>query len=108
MDRRASRSVVAILDGIPILLVDFGPEPLHLLQTIGIEGLPEASAVSEAPLEVIVDGQHRLDEHLTRSVDGDYDQHPLSVGIGSCSGFRDDDVNVDHDVCEEAVVEEPI
>ena len=81
------------------------PKIIDLLSSVHVQRFPEASAISETPLQVIVDGQHRFDEHLTSSVDGNDDEDPFSVVLWTCAGLRDYDVHVDHDVSEETVVE---
>ena len=94
-----------ILNRLPILLVDLHPKFLHLLQTIREQGLSEASTISEAPLQVVIDGQGSLYEHLTSSVESDKDQHPLSARLRSCSCTGDHHIDVDHQVCQETVIE---
>lgn len=91
-----------------IFLIEFFPKTVDMWETILIHRfLVEAATVSEHPLEMIVNGKHRLYKHLTGSVHCDDYKHPLTIAQGPCSRLRNHHIHVNEDKGSHAVYEQP-
>ena len=72
----AGQSYIVISHLLPVPVDVRDPVLIHRLIT-------PAPAIRQHPLPVIVNRQAGLDEHLDGSVEGNDDQHPLSVAQGT-------------------------
>lgn len=98
----------SILSQGQILLINFIPESFNVFQPILVHRfLVPASAVSDHPFPMVVNGKSCLNHHLNGTVHGNDDQHPFSVPEWSCSCFGDDNINVDENIGQETVDEQP-
>lgn len=57
---------------------------------------------------MVPEGQQYFDEHLHSSIDSDSNEHDSSVAPGAKSWLVDDDIEVDEDVGQKGVPEDPL